>query len=87
MHGFFISWVPKIGAAIGMIGGMLTANGETTYGPLLTSVGIFVVGLSSRQDGKTSEDVGITAPAVVIRVEPPIVVMEKTPTSTPPRRQ
>lgn len=85
MGNFFAgSWVPQIGGLLSTVGLALTAGGQPFYGTILTQVGAAVTGLSARQNNKSSEAVGIKAPEVVIKVEPPIVkVMDQ---STPQDR-
>ena len=86
LDGFFVSYVPKIGAALSLAGGVLTTMGQPLWGTVLLSIGAGLTGLSSRQDGKTSEDVGIKDPEVIIKVEPPIIVREKLHSSAKDRR-
>lgn len=74
-----ISWLPKVAGLIGGFGAYLTSTGDMTWGPLLTSLGVIMLGFVSRQDNKSSEDVKIKDPEVVVMVTPPEVVVTKHP--------
>lgn len=76
------SWVPKIGALLGVFNLAVGAAPDNAPGahyikpwlPSLNALAVALVGFSARQNNKTSEDVGATKPAAAAAspaVEPP----------------
>lgn len=52
----FVSWLPKVGALVSAIGGIVSLF-DPSIGTTLIAVGGMVTGATSRQDNKSTEDV------------------------------